>query len=600
LSDQVLSRAVEAGEGIPLFVEQLVLTLIDETAQAPGLLRPSRGLPLTLAEIMSERLDRLPGQRRVVQAAACIGRSFTPDFLGALLKEDANKVLAPLEELVEAEILRPTSNDVQTRYEFRHVLLQRMAYETMILTERRNVHRRIVEVLKDASARPAIPEVMAHHLTEAEGFHEAVNMWLAAGASAARRSAHIEAIQHFRRGLSLLDKIPQIELRREIELNFQAALIGSLSATQGSTSKDFSTCCERGIQLCNEGPPTPLLFPFLFGQFTIAISGGKIQEAKSAAERFLAAAYRNGYDSGRVIGHRLLGMVLLGQGELTKAKEQLELSLQLYSPDRDAASTHIFGQDTQVHSRSLLSLALFCLGRVDEALQVGIEALSTADALRHPHSTALALGYVGGWVFGLCEATEHLMQQARRLIAVSEQHRLGVFHSFGTAFLGWGLCQRGDLERGVETIERAIESFDAIEFRLSISGHLANLANAKRHTGRLHEAKVLCERALELISESSQRWLEPEVRRIEALIEKEFRTGRPSPVEDMLRRAVISARKLGLPVLEHRCLRSLRSFLGPARHDIEIEFRLQELSYLQGLDQKVAQFMEKGTLARIA
>ena len=38
----------------------------------------------------------------------------------------------------------------------------------------------------------------------------------------------------------------------------------------------------------------------------------------------------------------------------------------------------------------------------------------------------------------------------------------------------------------------------------------------------------------------------------------------------------------------------------PARHDIEIEFRVQELSYLQELNQKVTQFMEKGTLARIA
>jgi predicted ATPase len=239
LPDEVLSRAVDAGEGVPLFIEQLVLSLIDERAQAPG--RFNKGLPLTLAEMMSERLDRLPEGRRVVQAAACIGRSFTPDFLSALLKEDAGKMLMPLEELVEAEILRPTPYGAETRFEFRHALLQRMAYESMVQAERRSVHRRIVQVLKQGGrSAPSIPEVMAHHLTEAAEFHDAIKTWLAAGQAAATRSAHLEAIEHFRRGLGLLDRVPEPELRREMELSLQAGLIGSLSPTQGATSADFS------------------------------------------------------------------------------------------------------------------------------------------------------------------------------------------------------------------------------------------------------------------------------------------------------------------------------------------------------------------------
>jgi predicted ATPase len=313
----------------------------------------------------------------------------------------------------------------------------------------------------------------------------------------------------------------------------------------------------------------------------------------SAAELFLSAADRNTYDSGRVIGHRLLGMVLLGKNEAMKAKEQLELSLQLYSPERDAASTHMFGHDTQVHSRSLLSLALFCLGQVDEALRVGVEALSAADALRHPNSTAIALAYVGGWVFGLCGATEQLMHEARRLIAVSEQHRLGPFRAFGTAFLGWALCQHGDLQQGITVMEQAIEAFDAIDFRLSITGHLANLADAKRTSGKFHDAEALCGRALELVSESSQRWLEPEVRRIEALIASDARPQQPDKAEDMLRSAAICARDLGLPVFELRCLVSLRDFLGTTRQDVGVESRMRELSHLRDLDRRVAVAMQR-------
>ena len=77
----------------------------------------------------------------------------------------------------------------------------------------------------------------------------------------------------------------------------------------------------------------------------------------------------------------------------TMAKEQLgAVAGSCYSADRDAAATQLFGQNTQVHSRSLLSIALLCIGQVDEAVQVGLDALEVADALRHPQSTALAQG----------------------------------------------------------------------------------------------------------------------------------------------------------------------------------------------------------------
>ena len=62
----------------------LPLTVIARD-EAGHLVRLDSAMPLTLAEILSERLDRLPGARRIVQTAACIGRAFTPAFLAALL-----------------------------------------------------------------------------------------------------------------------------------------------------------------------------------------------------------------------------------------------------------------------------------------------------------------------------------------------------------------------------------------------------------------------------------------------------------------------------------------------------------------------------------
>jgi class 3 adenylate cyclase/tetratricopeptide (TPR) repeat protein len=589
LPDALLNRAVEAAEGVPLFLEQFMISLIEEQQRAPDLLPKPSSVPLLLAEMMSGRLDRRPGARRIVQAAACIGRSFTPIFLAALLQQEPHAVAEPLQALVEAEILLPRRYGAEIRYEFRHALLQRIAYESMLQLERRTTHQGMVVVLRGASEPGQAPlEVMAYHLTEAGEFHEAIETWLRAGLYSAQRSAHIEAIEQLRSGLALLDKIPEQVRRRQLELNLQAALIGSIMATEGATSIRVSECCQRGLELCRQGEPTPLVLPFAFGQFTFTNCRGEVQEAASLARLFLSLAESAKSESGRVIGHRMLGTVLFGQGKVVEAKEHFELSLQLYSPERDAATTYQFGQSTEVHTKSALSSALFTLGEIDRALEVGADALQSADMLRHPHSTAIPLTYVGGWVFGLCEASANLMHEARRLIALSEQHRLTAFSGHGNGLLGWAFAQQGQLEKGAEYIERAIQILESIEFRLALSGFLALLADVRRRQGNLQAAETACARSVELLAASSFVWFEPELRRIEALILKEVSPKGSTAAEEALRRAVECAQTLGFPVFERRCLISLKQLLGPNHHDFELESRLKKLSYLGDLAQRVS------------
>ena len=184
--------------------------------------------------------------------------------------------------------------------------------------------------------------------------------------------------------MRLLDEVADAEERRHLEVELQASLIAPLAALHGTSSAELAACCRRGLQLCMEGEPTEQVFPFLFGLFTISLARQRIREAVSLAELFVSIAERKGYEPGRVIGHRMLGMALLSSGEPRRAREELELSLRLHSPERDAADTHLFGQNTRVHCAALLSVALFCLGEVDEALRVGLGALRSADALRHP------------------------------------------------------------------------------------------------------------------------------------------------------------------------------------------------------------------------
>jgi tetratricopeptide (TPR) repeat protein len=364
--------------------------------------------------------------------------------------------------------------------------------------------------------------------------------------------------------------------------------MGSIIATEGATSIRVSECCQRGLELCRQGEPTPLILPLAFGQFTYTNCHGQVQEAFSLAQLFLSLAERASSESGRVIGHRMLGTVLFGQGKAVEAKDQFERSLELYSPERDAATTHQFGQNTEVHTKSSLSLVLFCLGDIDRALEVGADALMSADMLRHPHSTAIPLSYVGGWVFGLCDASDNMIYEANRLLALSEQHRLTAFSGHGNGLLGWGMSLRGELKKGAERLERGVQILESIEFRLALSGFLGRLAEVRRQLGQLQAAEAACARAVDLIAASSYVWFEPEIRRIEALILKE--TKGQTAAEDALRRAVACAQTLGFPVMERRCLVNLQELLGPDQ-DVDVDARLKQLSYLGDLAQRVARVM---------
>jgi predicted ATPase len=592
LSDEMVSRAVAAAQGVPFFLEQLVISLIEEQSRGPVPHRRLGGVPLMLAELMSERLDRRPGARRIAQAAACVGGSFTRDFLRTLLKDEPGQVEERLDALVEAEILLPRRHGAEIRYEFQHALLQRMAHESMVHSDRSLMHGRIVEVLRDAEGgEPTIPEALAYHLTEAGAFPEAIAAWLRAGTTAAKRSAHVEAIEHIRKGLDLLDRIPDPGSRRQFELNLQVSLMGSLLATQSATSSELAACCQRGLELCKESAATPMVFPFAFGQFTFVNCRGRGSEAIALATEFLTHAERDEFRSERVIGHRMMGQALLAQGDATAAKIELERSLAMYVPERDAATAHMYGQNTEVHTKSLLSLTQLCLGDVDAALEIGLDALQTADALRHPHSTAIPMVYVGGWVFGLCGATEQMMTEARNLLALAEQHRLYGFRAHAAAFVGWALCQGGNPGQGIPMIAQAIAAFDAVQFRLAEAGHLANLADAQRRIGRPAEAAATCERAMQLMPEGS-RWLEPELRRVQAVIAAELTPAESQVAETMFRGAIACAEEFRSPVFERRCLVSFDEFLkSSGRRDVAVESRLAELHHLHNLSQRVATAM---------
>jgi hypothetical protein len=83
------------------------------------------------------------------------------------------------------------------------------------------------------------PELVAHHYTEANCPAQAIAYWHKAGVAAASKSANLEAIDQFRRGLELVEALSDMRERAERELDLQMALGPALYATKNYTHPDI-------------------------------------------------------------------------------------------------------------------------------------------------------------------------------------------------------------------------------------------------------------------------------------------------------------------------------------------------------------------------
>ena len=88
------------------------------------------------------------------------------------------------------------------------------------------MHQRIAEVLggRYMEQNDAPPELLAHHYALAGLVEPAVRYWLLAGRRAFRMAAYREADRHVRKGIALLDRIPEGFRRTHLASELKSAL----------------------------------------------------------------------------------------------------------------------------------------------------------------------------------------------------------------------------------------------------------------------------------------------------------------------------------------------------------------------------------------
>lgn len=127
--------------GNPFFLEELLAAAGDV---APEELC-DQPLPWSLAEAIRSQLEDLgPAQRRIVEAAAVLGRRVSFDLLAAVTGAAEEDLIAVLRDLVARGLVVETENDVFT---FRHALAREAVAAELLGRERRRLHQAALDAL---------------------------------------------------------------------------------------------------------------------------------------------------------------------------------------------------------------------------------------------------------------------------------------------------------------------------------------------------------------------------------------------------------------------------------------------------------------------
>ena len=232
---------IERTDGIPLFVEEMTKALLEAGAESAA--RPTAAavpsaalaVPASLHASLMARLDRLGPAKEVAQVGAAIGREFSHALLGAVVGKSEPELNSALDRLITAGLLFRQGMPPFATYLFKHVLVQDAAYGTLLREPRRALHARVAETLESqfAEITGTQPELLARQYTDAGLIEKAAGLWGKAGQRSLERSALLEAVAKFTRGLDQIASLPGTPALRSQQIKLQVGLANALYHMKG-------------------------------------------------------------------------------------------------------------------------------------------------------------------------------------------------------------------------------------------------------------------------------------------------------------------------------------------------------------------------------
>ncbi|MGH8566050.1 MAG: AAA family ATPase [Gammaproteobacteria bacterium] len=522
----------ERTEGNPLFMVNAVDYLVTEglIAEAVGVWQLGAeiekielGVPYSIKQMIEKQIGYLSREgQRMLEAASVSGVEFSTPTVAAGLGEDAAVVEAQCEELArrhqfirDGGFLPLPNGEVAARYGFIHALYQNVLYERVSAAKRVHLHRRAGERGEELYGERSgeIAAELAMHFERGRDHRRAVKYLEQATETAIRRFAYQEAIVLARRGLELLQTLPDTSERVHQELRLHIALGVPLTMTQGFAAQDVGRTYARALELCEPLGETPDIFQVLWGLRGFHSVRAELEIARGLAERILRLARRVRDPALLVRGHLAMEVALTNLGEFPLALKHFEELLSLYDPEQHGTDACRYVLNPASAPRCFAAWALCLLGLADQALSRIQEALILARESSDPHGLTHVLFYAA--VLHQLRREERLAQErAEAAIIISTEHGLMHYLPQATIIHGWTLAEQGRHLEGIEQMREGLAAYEATGAKIVRPHLLALLAEALGKAGRPAEGLMVLAEALVVSQHTGNHYYDAELYRL--------------------------------------------------------------------------------------
>ena len=547
LDKATLDQIVSNSDGVPLFLEEVTRSVV-ETGSA-GAKSGRMVVPASLRDSFIARLDQLGPARNVARMASILGREFPLTLLEAVSELPPEELKENLDQLMAAEILHVRGAGARRTYIFKHALLQEAARDSLLRKTRLTLHEQVAELMLDRFPEMAErqPEVIARHFTDASLGARAVPYWHRAGVAALQRSAHREALSHFRSGFEAFETLQAGQREPSLELLLLAGQGPALIATQGFGAKDVGDAYRRAEELLPTDTASPLTLPTLWGVWVYHLVRSDLEHALATSLRIVEMGERLGLNDMQLEGHWTAGNTLYWLGNLADSRQHLETAETLYDPARADDQAYRFGQDSLIGTLCYQSFTYCFQGHFARAMAVSDRSVEFARSLKHPFSI--------GWSLTFRATLECFLGNfagARDWGAQAVQYCQEQAYPFwiSAALSAWGksLAELGDVEGGAGRLRQGIEMSRAIGSRVIEPLYRGQLAETLLRADRAEEALAEVEGAITQAQEQRVGISRLDLLRIRGVALAAV--GRAADAEESLRRSLEESRTAGCRYME--------------------------------------------------
>ncbi len=561
LLGELIDRIAARSDGVPLFVEELAKSVAEAGRGREG---PDAALeiPETLQDSLMARLDRLGEAKGVAQLGASLGREFPYTLLKAVAPLREGALREGLARLVAAELLYQRGLPPQATFIFKHALVQDAAYQSLLESQRRELHGRVADALAEHFPQRVErePEEIARHCEAAGRTEQAIGHYQRAGQCAMSHFAYAEAAAQLQRAIELLQALPAEIGRDRHELTLQTRLAGAFAITRGVASPEAEQAYLRARQLSEQLGDARELFRSEFGLHEVYFFRSEYDAARELAEDMLRRARETGDPDELVVALWMTGTGSFFRGEFARARAALEEGIGHYGSlgdgDRHYRYTRV---DPGIPLLGFAARALLQLGHPDQGLarirEMQELARRTADPFNRVNAALLAsMDHI------FRQDSRAALEEAEALLALAREHMFQQHLVLGASLRAQALTLAGQPE-GISRLRAVLDAMRAAGSETGSSGSLAILARALGQLGRAEEGVAVLAEARSFVARSGEHYHEAEIHRVEGELLLALATPDPAQAEAAFRDALQISRRQGARFAELRAATSLARLL---------------------------------------